>query len=210
QRMLSEARSPGPVYTALADERNEMLDRLSDIPLKGFPEMEETPTSATMSLPTPESRHAPLPQLDPIQVPQPVPTVSYLFAEPAIVVPGAPRMKDYDTFTEGTAQGSFDSIPAADTNELGQPIYPISAVALAALPSNDAALFIEQWRQDVEDHLLALAQQVLEPAFVAANGAPAPDLPTMAIIDLPSAESEAGTTPTQKRPRPRSNSPEDG
>ncbi|KAJ7685419.1 hypothetical protein DFH06DRAFT_965038, partial [Mycena polygramma] len=131
-----------------------MLDKLHDIPLKGFPEMEGTPTSATMSLPTPECQHVPLPPLDSLQVPQPEP-VSYLFRsdETSIVMPGAPRMKDYDTFTDGSAVGSFDSIPNAETNELGEPIYSISedALALAALPLHDAVRFIEQWRQDVDD-----------------------------------------------------------
>ena len=49
--------------------------------------------------------------------------VSYLFAgDDSILVPLAGlRMKD-DTFTEG----SFNSIPAAKTNELYEPIYPIS------------------------------------------------------------------------------------
>ncbi|KAF7349270.1 hypothetical protein MSAN_01716500 [Mycena sanguinolenta] len=134
--MHSEA---GPGYT-LADERSNMLERLNDIPLKGFQEMEETPSSATMSLPTPEAQHdVPLPPVDTLEalgVPQTDP-VSYLFAgdDGIVVPPAAPRMKDYDTFTEGTAEGSFNSIPAAETNELGEPIYPISARALAALPS---------------------------------------------------------------------------
>ncbi|KAJ6525692.1 hypothetical protein B0H19DRAFT_587574 [Mycena capillaripes] len=211
--MHSERRSPGPGYT-IAEERNDMLDTLHEIPLKGFPEpemMEETPTSATMSLPTPDCQHVVLPPLETVAVPQPEP-VSYLFRsdDAGIVMPGAPRMKDYDTFTDGSAQGSFDSIPAAETNELGEPIYTISALALATLPLHDAARAIELWRQDVKDHLLA-PQEPVEPAPlpIPRTRAPAPELPTIPIIDL--TESEAGTTPTNtKRPRPRSNSPEDG
>ncbi|KAJ7745001.1 hypothetical protein DFH07DRAFT_696774, partial [Mycena maculata] len=132
--------------------RSDLLDRLNEIPLKGFPEMEETPTSATMSLPTPPCDHVPLPR-DTMEVPPNMP-VSYLFAgdETGIVVPNAPRMKDYDSFTEGSAKGSFDSIPAGETNEFGEPVYPISALALAALPLHDAALSIEQWRQHVDEH----------------------------------------------------------
>ncbi|KAJ7272042.1 hypothetical protein B0H12DRAFT_675720 [Mycena haematopus] len=211
--MHTEARSPsGPGYT-LADERSNMLERLNEIPLKGFPEMEETPTSATMSLPTPEGQHVPLPPLDPMEpLEPPSMPVSYLFAADAagiLIPPAAPRMKDYDTFTEGTAEGSFNSIPAAETNEHGEPIYPISARALAALPLNDPTVFIEQWRQGVEDYLASQVEPV-EPAplLLLRNRAPAPELPTIPIIDL-TAESEAGTTPTQKRPRPRSNSPDD-
>ncbi|KAF7338094.1 hypothetical protein MVEN_02033900 [Mycena venus] len=207
QRMHSEARTPGPGYT-IAEERNDMLDRLNEIPLKGFPEMEETPTSATMSLPTPECQHVPLPPVDAMEVPQTEP-VSYLFPtdDTPIVAPGAPRMKDYDTFTEGTAQGSFDFLPAAETNEHGEPIYPISAPVLAALPLNDASCFIERWRQDVEDHLAAQPEPVQAESaplpIPLRNRAPAPELPlpTSPIIDL-TVESEAGTTPTQKRPPP--------
>ncbi|KAJ7047066.1 hypothetical protein C8F04DRAFT_913034, partial [Mycena alexandri] len=130
-----------------------MLDRLNDIPLKGFPEMEETPTSATMSLPTPEYQHVPLP---PVEVPaSTMPVVSYLFPDTTPMnVPAAPRMKDYDSFTEGSAVGSFDFLPAADTNEFGEPIYPISADFLAAIPHHDAAASIEQWRQAVDDQSL--------------------------------------------------------
>ncbi|KAJ6463850.1 hypothetical protein C8R47DRAFT_77781 [Mycena vitilis] len=209
--MHSERRSPGLGFTTSADEHSNMLDKLHDIPLKGFPEMEGTPTSATMSLPTPECQHVPLPPLDSLQVPQPDPT-SYLFRsdEQSIVMPGAPRMKDYDSFTDGSAVGSFDSIP----NEHGEPIYRISedALAFAALPLHDAVLFIEQWRQDVDYHLLP-QEPVVEAAPlqpIPRTRAPAPQLPTLPIIDLTS-ESEAGTTPTNtKRPRPRSNSPEEG
>ncbi|KAJ7087790.1 hypothetical protein C8R44DRAFT_549307, partial [Mycena epipterygia] len=153
--------------------RSDMLDRLNEIPLKGFPEMEETPTSATMSLPTPQCDRVPLP-LDGMEVPpksvqlclfvvlspnkqrtahRSMP-VSYLFPsdDAGIVVPNAPRMKDYDSFTEGTAKGSFDSIPAGDTNEFGEPVYPINDRALLELPQHDLTLSIEQWRQDVDDH----------------------------------------------------------
>ncbi|KAJ7905784.1 hypothetical protein B0H14DRAFT_24434 [Mycena olivaceomarginata] len=209
--MHSEARSPGPGYT-ISDERNDMLDRLNEIPLKGFAEMEGTPSSATMSLPTPECQQVPLPPVEAMEAQQTAP-LPYLFDDAPLVAPAAPRMKDYDTFTEGTAQGSFDWLPAADTNELGEPVYPVSALALAALPDNDSALFIEQWRQGVEreEQLVAqakAAEPATAPPFVLRNRAPEP-LPTMPIIDL-TVESEAGTTPTQKRPRPRSNSPEEG
>ncbi|KAJ6486916.1 hypothetical protein C8R45DRAFT_996435 [Mycena sanguinolenta] len=201
----------GPGYT-LADERSNMLERLNDIPLKGFPEMEETPSSATMSLPTPEAQDVALPPVDTVQAlggSQTVP-VSYLFAgdDGILVPPAAPRMKDYDTFTEGTAEGSFNSIPAAETNELGEPIYPISARALAALPLNDATVSIEQWRQGVEDFVAAQAAVVAAeppPVLVLRDRA---QLPTSPVIDL-TYESEANSTPTQKRPRPRSNSPDD-
>ncbi|KAF8211989.1 hypothetical protein K438DRAFT_1957784 [Mycena galopus ATCC 62051] len=163
-----------------------------------------------MSLPTPDGQHVPLP-VETMEAPQNVP-VSYLFAsdDAGIVMPGAPRMKDYDSFTDGTAEGSFNSIAAAETNEHGEPIYPVSAEALNRLPLNDATLFIEQWRQGVEDYIAAQAAKPVEtaPVLILRNRAPAPELPTIPIIDL-TVDSEAGTTPTQKRPRPRSNSPDE-
>ncbi|KAJ6597157.1 hypothetical protein DFH09DRAFT_113041 [Mycena vulgaris] len=196
-------------YT-IVEERSDMLDRLNEIPLKGFPEMEETPTSATMSLPTPHCDRVPLP-LDGMEVPPNMP-VSYLYPgdDAGIIVPNAPRMKDYDTFTEGTG-GSFGSIPAADTNEFGEPIYPINALALAALPLHDATLSIEEWRHAVEDEEHIVPQELATetaPLPIPRTRPPTHELPTTGIIDLTS-ESEAGTTPTNtKRPRPRSNASE--
>ncbi|KAJ7709635.1 hypothetical protein B0H17DRAFT_231636 [Mycena rosella] len=200
---------PLPGYTVL-EERSDMLDRLNEIPLKGFPEMEETPTSATMSLPTPHCDRVPLPLDGGMEVPPNMP-VSYLFPsdDTGIVVPNAPRMKDYDTFTEGTG-GSFDFLPAADTNEFGEPIYPINTCTLAALPLHDAVSSIEQWRQDVDDHLVPQGPAAeTAPLAIPRTRTAAPELPTIPIIDLTS-DSEAGTTPTNtKRPRPRSNDAED-
>ncbi|KAJ6561003.1 hypothetical protein B0H10DRAFT_2118174 [Mycena sp. CBHHK59/15] len=104
-----------------------------------FTRREETPTSATTSLPTPTAttshchsmasrRHRKRRQ--------------YLFqgTDGIITVPGAPLMKDYDSFTEGTAKGSFYSIPAASTDEYGDLIHPINALTLAALPLHDIAV----------------------------------------------------------------------
>ncbi|KAJ7085818.1 hypothetical protein B0H15DRAFT_371562 [Mycena belliarum] len=188
----------------VSEESNDMLERLSELPLMGFADMEETPTSATMSLPTPQCDRVPLPR-EGMEVPPNMP-VSYLFAgdDTGIIVPNAPRMKDYDSFTEGTG-GSFGSIPAADTNELGEPIYPINISTLAALPLHDALLSIEQWRKDVDDHFAPQEPTESAPLAIPQTCLPGAELPTIPIIDLTS-ESEAGTTPTNtKRPRPRSN-----
>ncbi|KAJ7156976.1 hypothetical protein C8R43DRAFT_411073 [Mycena crocata] len=195
-----------PGFSTIVQERSEMLDRLNEIPLKGFAEMEETPTSATMSLPTPPCDHVPLP-LDSMEVPPNLP-VSYLFPsdDAGIVVPNAPRMKDYDSFTEGTAKGSFDSIPAADTDQFGETIYPINDGALAGLPLHDTTEFIEAWRRGVDEqwaHGIVDAVPTA-PLAIPRSRPPAHELPTIPIIDL-TAESDAGTTPTNsKRPRPRS------
>jgi hypothetical protein len=65
---------------------------------------------------------------------------------------GAPKLKDYDTFTEGTAKGSFDSVSAASHNEYGEQVYSINTLSLALLPEQDCALSIEHWREDVHFH----------------------------------------------------------
>lgn len=64
-------------------------------------------------------------------------------------MPGAPRMKDFDSFTEGTAKGSFDSIPAASTDEHGESVAPINTLSLSLLPPHDTSLSIEMWRAEV-------------------------------------------------------------
>jgi len=64
-------------------------------------------------------------------------------------VPGAPRMKDLDSFTDGTGKGSFDSIPAASTNEFGEPIHAPNALSLELLPVADPNMSVERWRKEV-------------------------------------------------------------
>ena len=65
----------------------------------------------------------------------------------AIEVPGAPKIKDLDSFTEGTGRGSFDSIPAASTNEFGEPIQGPNALSLELLPV--VGVSVEKWRKEV-------------------------------------------------------------
>lgn len=124
-----------------------MLDRLNELEsLRGFQEIDMTPTSVVTSLPTPHEEHA---SFNEIQVPPDTPTtmVSVLgLQETQIEAPPAPLLKDLDSFTEGTAIGSFDSIPAGPTNELGDTIAPINAVSLSLLPPQDTSLSIELWR----------------------------------------------------------------
>jgi len=63
--------------------------------------------------------------------------------------PGAPRMDMMDSFEDGTIKGSFCSIPAASTDEHGMPIDRLALQSLAALPSHDSSLSIEEWRENV-------------------------------------------------------------
>ncbi|KAF8888581.1 hypothetical protein BD779DRAFT_1672253 [Infundibulicybe gibba] len=130
-------------------ERRAMLDRLVEIPLKGFTELDETPTSGTASLPTPQTDHV---SFDGLQ-PPPEPMIALWpyssDRDDSLVVPPAPMMKDYDSFTDGTGRGSFDSIPAGSTDEFGDPIYPINLLSLELLPPVDTSSSIEQWRNHV-------------------------------------------------------------
>jgi hypothetical protein len=58
-------------------------------------------------------------------------------------------MKDLDSFTEGTGKGSFDSIPAASTNEFGEPIHGPNALSLELLPIADPNQSVKLWREEV-------------------------------------------------------------
>ncbi|KAF8230328.1 hypothetical protein L208DRAFT_127023 [Tricholoma matsutake] len=117
------------------------LTKLNDIELTVFPgEPDSTPT--TWSIPTPD-----------IDDDVALITVRNPGWEPddgeRIRVPDTPRMKDLDSFTEGTGQGSFDSIPAASTNEYGEPIHAPNALSLDLLPVADLNQSVELWRNEV-------------------------------------------------------------
>jgi hypothetical protein len=85
-----------------------------------------------------------------------------------INVPGAPKMKDLDSFTEGTGKGSFDSIPAASTDEFGKPIHAPNALSLELLPVADPNLSVELWRNEVfidsrtESSIISDAENIID------------------------------------------------
>jgi hypothetical protein len=60
-----------------------------------------------------------------------------------MIMPAAPRIKDLDSFTEGTG-GSFDFLAEEDSHEPA----PLNSLSLSLLPPEDA-LSIEIWREDV-------------------------------------------------------------
>ncbi|KAF8635406.1 hypothetical protein AX15_000404 [Amanita polypyramis BW_CC] len=139
----------------------ERLGRLQDLPLRGFDEVyEDTPSSGTASLPTPqldaqEFRNNEVALINAIPlVPQ----------EPAVQVvqpPGAPLLKDYDSFTEGSRAGSFDFLSSAS----GDLCYPVNTVDaemtgessdssltvayVTHLDDGDSSMSIEEWRVNV-------------------------------------------------------------
>jgi hypothetical protein len=64
---------------------------------------------------------------------------------PFLTVPGAPLMKDLDSFTDATGAGSFDSIPAAETDEQGYPILPLSEARISLVSAQDKDAYVLSW-----------------------------------------------------------------
>ena len=69
--------------------------------------------------------------------------------DPRIAVPNAPLIKDLDSFTEGTGAGSFDSIPAADTDEHGNPLPPLSQACLSMVSTHCKDDYVLRWLEDI-------------------------------------------------------------
>lgn len=67
--------------------------------------------------------------------------------------PKAPLLKDYDSFTEGTGKGSFESLLEDYPREQGDLFYHPNSLEL--LPPSEPAipLSIETWREQVSGHL---------------------------------------------------------
>lgn len=72
--------------------------------------------------------------------------------------PKAPLLKDYDSFTEGTGKGSFESLLEDYPREQGELFYHPNSLEL--LPPSEPAipLSIETWREQVSGHLLETDQ----------------------------------------------------
>lgn len=131
------------------------LDPLEEFPLVvPFPEapllpsgpgalglFHETPSTIDMSLPTPN-----IPVFTVLSYELPPPPL-VLFETPipqseAIQPPPAPLIKDMDSFSDGTAQGSFDFTMCSDAGDAQAP------PSVAFSPSHPS-LSIEIWRDDV-------------------------------------------------------------
>ncbi|KAF8348555.1 hypothetical protein F5887DRAFT_590712 [Amanita rubescens] len=143
----------------MAEDR---LERLRELPLRGFDEIDDdTPSSGTASLPTPQLNAE---ELHTNQVTL-LNTTPLAPQEPEVGVlqaPGAPLLKDYDSFTEGSRAGSFEFLSSAS----GDLFYPIitSTTEMMGGPSNsvgftvddlthlgddDTCMSIEEWRANV-------------------------------------------------------------
>lgn len=119
------------------------------LPLRGFQTNDATPTTAPTSLPTPSSK-----RLQHVHV---FPDQQWLLppdAERVVEAPGAPLMRDYDSFTEGTAKGSFDSIPIEATDQYGEQLLVLDHETVGTLPIDiGARSTIERWRDVVSQSM---------------------------------------------------------
>ena len=89
--------------------------------------------------------------------------------------PGAPRMKDLDSFTEGTGQGSFDFLPLTAAEE-GLPLifHPPDTIDMEhsvgrnanILPTNPLALDLLPSSSNLEDAVLAWRENVVNPSLL--------------------------------------------
>jgi len=74
--------------------------------------------------------------------------------------PGAPLMKDYDSFSVGTG-GSFGALPDM-SQEVGELFYhPPDTLGLSQADADTSNLSIENWREDVFDHALGPPQEAV-------------------------------------------------
>lgn len=135
-----------------------VLDRLEELSIINIDSDEDdSPSFGTASLPTPEP-----PRVDFRMIGKPWPQCQEfeLWIEgeeqgrslDKLQVPGAPMMKDMDSFTDGTGCGSFDGLPGTATNELGGLIYPATDETITLLPPADSRHeYIIEWLTGVEE-----------------------------------------------------------
>lgn len=140
------------VLTAVEDEPDDVLDKLEELSIINIDVAQgDSPSSATTSLlPTP-----PVPHVVFSGSMHYHPTV-HIWQHHAIEdmgpiqPPGAPLMKDLDSFTDGSGTGTFDELPPLGMNESGDYIHPANEITLSLLPTTESLSdFIEKWRADV-------------------------------------------------------------
>ncbi|TFK73393.1 hypothetical protein BDN72DRAFT_834800 [Pluteus cervinus] len=132
-----------------------VLERL-EINLRNFGEeiaSDVTPSSEASSLPTPDTEPSNLSDVE-IQ-PHPHSWQSLDFGESRIEPPGAPLLKDYDSFTEGSARGSFESLASWGEQDLNDSVYTVTS-APKPTSTNDTSSYIEEWREQVSSTATAV------------------------------------------------------
>ncbi|KAF5356759.1 hypothetical protein D9756_006729 [Leucocoprinus leucothites] len=140
--------------TSTPDRQN--LEPLQELKLKGFGSCNNTPSSKTASLPTPGGASVPLANSAVIDD-APLGELTnnknnewgLLDYDPFKAVPGAPLLKDLDSFTEGTGVGSFDSIPCAETDERGNILPRLSEACLSMVSSHCKDAYVLSWLENV-------------------------------------------------------------
>lgn len=143
---------------------NDELDRLEGFHLRSFNENEEqTPSSGTTLLPTPNEVQFPL-ALEAGQGSAPRVAVWEPLGlgyqeEDVIPMPSAPQLKDLDSFTDGTGAGSFDFL-SSHPGDLFPPLDEEYLAALYAHPA-DCTESINTWRQGVLQHRM-LEDQIVD------------------------------------------------
>ncbi|KAG2020413.1 hypothetical protein CC2G_005759 [Coprinopsis cinerea AmutBmut pab1-1] len=137
---------------------DDVLDKLEELSIINIDSDEDdSPSYGSASLPTPEAPHVDFTvRASPYDCQTPV---QYWYSgeyansaermEP-VKPPGAPLLKDMDSFTEGTGCGSFEDLPSTLNHEDSDLVYPTTEETLSLLPPPDSLLaYIEQWRSDI-------------------------------------------------------------
>ncbi|KAF8962586.1 hypothetical protein BDZ97DRAFT_1920400 [Flammula alnicola] len=122
--MSPDPESPKSAVFRHEEDDRDMLESLKGLSIKGFHDCSHetpnanTPSSTNASLPTPpalKSSHVFLASPEP-------PFGHAWYSEGRSIPPNAPLMKDLDSFTDGTGQGSFDFPLATGADETPLPL----------------------------------------------------------------------------------------
>ena len=81
-------------------------------------------------------------------------------------------MRDLDSFTEGTGCGSFEDLPTAGTDELGELIHHVTPSAVSLLPPPESLrAFIVKWQEAICDS----EERESEPVPMKRHRSPSPE-----------------------------------
>lgn len=76
-----------------------------------------------------------------------------------MVPPGAPRIKDLDSFTEGTGCGSFEDLPMTGNADYDYADH-VTPMAISRLPPPDTLkVSIEKWKASIADSSVPLKRR---------------------------------------------------
>jgi hypothetical protein len=183
---------------------DEELDLLEDIQLRSFNENDQTPSSGTTTLPTPNEHQFPL-TADEVEK-------NLIFwetpdsqEENQIPVPAAPHQKDLDSFTDGTGVGSFDFLSSHPGDLFPPPLEDRYHAALETEPS-DHMQSIVMWREDVRQSVPMLCRPLEEETELLSVNQPVP-WPTLEPPICPKRPRSTTSDTCRKRLKPSSISP---